>query len=270
MLAAATLSAAPATVSSSIPAATASPLPIADDFGITVRDIVRLKRTVRLTMGLRNPSHAENLFLHLEANEADAQGIVYMPSMKPGAASDPATHFLKTDGSETMELTLAFPVDASASAAVLVVGEAVSPFRQAAVPVDLTLGHPPLAPTPESAAPAAPGERVIATYETPILGLGSIVLKDGAAGPDGHGWSRIYTDWPDASLDQIAQTMAHPNQVWANPDRLFFVAKLSASRALGLEVARGEVWSAKLLTKATFPHAVGPGTPYPNRVYLKK
>lgn len=242
----------------------------AEDFGVTVRGLVRLKHAVRLSLSITNSAHAERLFLHLEPNETDAKGIVYMPSLKLGKAPDANTRFLKSDGAERLELTLVFPLDAAATAAVLVVGEAASPFRQAAVPVDLTTAHPPEPPATPPPAVISPGDRIIATYQSPLAELGSIVLKNGVAGPDGRGWTRLYTDLPDVTLDQVAEAIAHPQQVWANESRLLFIAKTGSRRAIGVEVAQGEVVSARAITKETFPRTVGPHTLYPNRVYLKK
>lgn len=237
------------------------------DFGIAVVEQVRTPRGVRLGLRIANHPGATRLFIHLEPNEADPRTVLFMPSRE----RDRMTYYLKSDGTETYRATLLFPLEPAATSAVVVVGEAATPYRQSGRALDLTQRvapspEPSAEPTPEPE--AKPGERVIARYRPPVSALGEVVLKDGVEGPDGKGWTRVYTDVPEVTLDQVAQAVQHPNQIWSGPQGMLFIAKLSAARAIALQVRAGEVVSARTLTKETFPRAVGPGTGFPSRIYL--
>lgn len=260
------LSATPTLPAERSPAPAAAP--VAEDFAIEVTEQVRTPRGVKLGLAVANRTGATKLFVHLEPNESDAKTVMFMPS----AQRDRMTFYLTSDGSETYKATLLFPVEAAATAAVVVVGEAVAPYRQAGRVLDLNkaiaLPEPEATPTPEPA--AKPGDRSIARYKPPVAALGEVVLKDGSAGPDGKGWIRVYTDLPDVSLDQVAQAIQRPNQIWSGPSGMLYIAKTSSALAIALEVRAGEIISARTLTKESFPRAVGPGTSFPSRIYMGK
>lgn len=266
------LAAAPAAPAQA-PSPAAVPASVAEDFAVTVGEVARNKRTVRLTLAIANRVKAKRLFIHAEPGEEGS--ILFVPSAPAkGAPPDRTTHFLPTGGASTLEATLLFPMDEEAKAAILVVGEAVSPYRQASVRVDLSeagpIVDPTPAPTPEPP-PAAPGERVIARYKPPVSALGAeIVLKDGTAGPAGHGWIRIYTELPDVSLDQVATAIARPTQVWMGPGGLMFIARLSASRAIALTVRDGAIVTGQMIDQSTYAKLVGPRTPFPSRIFVGK
>ncbi len=253
--------------------APASPAPAAvaaaEEFAVDVTEQVRTARGVRLGLAVTNRTGATKLFVHLEPNESDAKTVLFMPS----AQRDRMTFYLTSDGSELYQATLLFPVDAAATSAVVVVGEAVTPYRQAGRVLDLTQSVAPPAPaaadpTPAPEVAAKPGERVMARYKPPVSALGEVLLKDGTAGPDGRGWTRVYTDLPDVSLDQVALAIQKPNQIWSGPGGMLFIAKTNKAQAIALEVRDSEVVSARFLTKESFPRSVGPGTSYPKRIYV--
>lgn len=238
----------------------------AEDFGIEVTEQVRTARGVRLGLAVANRVSATKLFVHLEPNESDARTVMFMPS----AQRDRTTFYLTSDGSETFKATLLFPLEAAATSAVVVVGEAVAPYRQSGKVLDLKQAIAPPEPTPSPTPEPVvkPGERTIAHYQPPVRALGEVMLKDGSTGPDGKGWIRIYTDLPDVSLDQVAQAIQRPNQIWSGPSGMLFIAKTSSALAIALEVRDGEILSARMLTKESFPRSVGPGTSFPSRIYL--
>ncbi|HEY9856849.1 MAG TPA: hypothetical protein V6D05_13990 [Stenomitos sp.] len=242
---------------------------VADDFGIEVVEQVRTARGLRLGLSIANRTGASRLFVHLEPNESDAKTVLFMPS----AQRDRTTYYVKSDGSETYRATLMFPLEPAATSAVVVVGEAVAPYRQAGR--TLILNQPiappePPAPTPPPEPEAKPGERIMARYQPPVSALGEVVLRDGSGGSDGKGWTRVYTDLPDVSLDQVALAIRKPNQIWSGSGGLLFIAKIGLTRAIALEVRDGEIVTARLITKESFPRAVGPGTSFPSRIYVGK
>lgn len=251
----------------SAPVAEPSPAAVvaaAEDFSVEVNEQVLTARGVRLGLAITNRAAATRLFVHLEPNETDAKTVLFMPS----GERDRQTFYLTSDGSELYKATLLFPLDAGATSAVVVVGEAVAPYRQAGRALDLTQVVAALEPTPTPEPPAKPGERVMARYQPPVSALGEVMLKDGVAGSDGKGWTRLYTDMPDITLDQVARAIQRPNQVWSGPGGMLYIAKLNATLAIALEVRDQEIISARTLTKESFPRAVGPGTSFPQRLYM--
>lgn len=237
-----------------------------EDFGVEIVEQVRTPRGLRLGLAIANHTGATRLFVHLEPNERDAKTVLFMPS----AERDRNTFYVRSDGSETYQATLLFPLEPAATAAVVVVGEAVTPYRQAGRALDLSQAISPPEPTPTPEPPAKPGERVMARYQPPVSALGEVILRDGLPGPDGKGWTRVYTDLPDVSLNQVALAIQKPNQIWNGPGGMLYIAKLSAAQAIALEVVHGEIVSARMLTKESFPRAVGPGTSFPSRIYIGK
>lgn len=241
-----------------------------DEFAVTLEALSNSKQGLRLGLKIVNKMQADRLFVHLEPNESDATAVLFMPP--PQLKKDRFTYYLK-GGSDTMEATLLFPADETATCSVLVIGEAIPPYRQTGLALDLTRR---IAPEPEATPPpAAPlvstSERVIATYRPPFRALGeTIVLKNGKEGPDGTGWTRIYTDLPEVSLNQLGAGIEHPQQIWAGPERMVFIVKLNALRAIAVDVVNGEIQTAAYIDKTLFERMVGPGTPYPRRVYHGK
>lgn len=240
----------------------------AEDFAVDVTEQVRTARGIRLGLAITNRAAATRLFVHLEPNETDAKTVLFMPS----AERDRMTFYLKCDGSELYKATLLFPLDAAATAAVVVVGEAVAPYRQAGRVLDLSRAiappEPASPPSPAPEPPAKPGERIMARYQPPVSALGEVMLKDGTAGPEGKGWTRLYTDLPDVSLDQVALAIQRPNQIWSGPSGMLFIARTTKARAIALEVRDQEIVAGRMLTKESFPRSVGPGTSYPQRIYM--
>lgn len=238
----------------------------AEEFAIDVQEQVRTPRGLRLGLAIANRARATRLFVHLEPNESDPRTVLFMPS----AQRDRLTFYLKSDASETYRATLLFPLEAAATSAVVVVGEADAPYRQAGRFLDLSQVIAPPEPEPPPEPAVKPGERAIARYMPPVSAIGEIVLKDGTAGSDGKGWTRVYTELPDVTLDQVALAIQRPNQIWQGVSGMLFIAKTGSSSAIALEVREGEIASARMLSKETFPRSVGPGTAFPRRIYLGK
>lgn len=238
----------------------------AEDFDIQVGEVARGKRTVRVSLTIENRIGAKRLFIHMEPGDEGSVLFVPAPPAK-GAPPDRTTHFLPTSNGQTIQATLLFPLDEEVQEAILIVGEAATPYRQSSVRIDLKEAA---APTPEPT-PAAAGERVIARYKPPVSALGAaIVLKDGAPGPEGHGWTRVYTELPDVSLDQLAKAIQRPAQVWSGPGGLLFIAKLSPKRAIALTVKDGSIVTGQMINQATYAKLVGPGTSFPSRIFVGK
>ena len=253
-----------------------------DGFGITIDSLHNSKQGVRVGMKIDNQADAGKLFIHLEPNVNDASMVLFVPPVKP--IKDPFTYYFKNARAH-MKATLMFPFDAIATTSVLVVGENEAPYHQAALALDLTrsfdqkkVEQPTLVPSASpSVAPSLSAigsepvpfdERVIQRYHPPFAALGgTIVLKNGS-GPEGHGWIRIYSDLPDVTLNQLKKSIEHPQQIWAGSGRLLFIVKLSATRAIAVDVANNEVRTAHYIDKASFQRLVGPGTLYPNRIYV--
>lgn len=244
-----------------------------EDFGVQVGEVSRSKRSLRVALTIENRIGSKRLFIHMEPADEDA--VLFVPQAPAkGAAPDRSTHFLPTGGGATLKATLMFPLDEGAEGATLIVGEATSPYRQAAVKVDLTQATPLTAPTPAPTpepAQAPAGERIIARYKPPFSALGeAIVLKDGTGGPDGHGWIRVYTELPDVTLDQVAKAIQRPAQIWAGTGGLLFIAKLSPTRAIALTVKDEAIVSGQMINQSTYSKLVGPGTPFARRIFVGK
>lgn len=245
-----------------------------DEFDVTVAELYNSKQGLRVGLSIANKVQAGRLFIHLEPNEGDAKTVLFMPPVK--LAKDRFTYYFK-GGRDSVQATLVFPPDEIATTSVLVVGEAAPPYRQTALALDLTQRiapepkETPAPPTPPPSASVSPSERVIATYRPPFRALGeTIVLKSGKEGPDGTGWIRIYTDLPEVSLNQLGEGIEHPQQIWAGPDRMLFIVKLNSKRAIAVDVVHSEIQTAHYIDKTMFERMVGPGTPYPKRVYMGK
>lgn len=244
-----------------------------EDFGVHLGEVARSKRNLRVSLAIENRIGAKRLFIHVEPSEEGSVLFVPSPPVK-GAPPDRSTHFLPTGGGQELKATLMFPLDEVAAEAILIVGEASPPYRQSAVRIDLKEAGPLTAPTPEPTpepTPAPAGERVIARYKPPVSALGeAIALKDGTAGPEGHGWIRVYTELPDVTLDQVAKAIQRPSQVWMGTGGLMFIAKLSPSRAIALTVKDGTIITGQMINQTTYAKLVGPGTPFPSRIFVGK
>lgn len=257
-------------------AASAAPSVHSDEFDVTVAELHNSKQGLRVGLTIENKVQAGRLFIHLEPNEGDAKTVLFMPPVRH--TKDRFTYYFK-GGRDSMQATLLFPADEIATSSVLVVGEAAPPYRQTALALDLSqrlTPEPKAPPGPASPAPPSspsvpPSERVIATYRPPFKALGeTVVLKSGKEGPGGTGWIRIYTDLPEVSLNQLGEGIEHPQQIWAGPERMLFIVKLSSQRAIAVDVVNSEIKTAHFIDKTMFERMVGPGTPYPRRVYMGK
>lgn len=254
---------------SPIPAPTPS-VQAVDDFGVVVTGLRPGPRGVTLTSVISNRVAATHLFVHLEPNETDAKDMLFVPSepLMRAKKKDAKTFYLKTDGSPVYQVTLFFPIDRVASSGVLVVGESDPPYRQVAIALDPKRFLKPDEPVAlEPLRPPRPSERVIARFQPALATLGAaIVLPEGHSGPDGEGWVRIYTEVPDVTLDQLQRAIEHPQQVWSGLGGQLFIVKVSATRAIAVEVKDQAIHSARMVTKETFLKLVGPGTAYPSRI----
>lgn len=236
----------------------------ADDFRVTLGSLKRKRRTLAVEVMIDNRIQAPRMFVHLEPG--NPPGYVFTPAAS-GSPGDRSTYYLANGDGNFLQGTLAFPLDASAYEALLVVGEAAPPYRQRSMWLELGPGEPDPSPTPAEAA-VPPGERVIARYKPPMPELGDeIQLRIGKSGPDGSGWARIYTAVPEVTLDQVKATIERPQQIWLGWTGQLFLYKLSAARALAVAVTGGQVVHATLVTKTTLAQAVGPNTEFPRRIY---
>ncbi|MNT82278.1 hypothetical protein D3C72_2219900 [compost metagenome] len=95
-----------------------------------------------------------------------------------------------------------------------------------------------------------------------------IVLKEGTPGPRGDGWSRIYTELPDVSIDELKRVLESPAQIWQGSEGHLYLRNVGGQRALAIEVRNAQVITARYVTPKTLGQVLGPKTRYPKRVYM--
>lgn len=245
------------------------------DFSLKVDSLSWTATGFVLKAEIENRSGSPELFLHHEAGRDDPETF----SFKPGSGVERAsrqTYMLKGLSQARTAATLAFGLEADQEAGLLVVGEARPPYRQVAIalkdllperPATQAAAAPPEERTPP--APAAPEAGVIQRFMPPHPSFGEqIVLKEGMAGPRGQGWTRIYTELPEITLDELARVLERPAQIWRGEEGYLYLRNVGGNRALAVDVRNAEVISARYVSPETLGQVLGPKTRYPKRVYM--
>lgn len=271
------------------------------DFHLRVESLTWTATGIMVKAQIENRTGSPELFLHHAANQDDPESFAYTPDAEaPRKGGMRRTYTLKGLTQARTAATLVFGVDADEEAGLLVVGETRPPYRQVAIalkpllPVRPVTARPvavrpatpqPVEPQPalepelagarESAPPAeAPREAplepgVIQRFSPPHASFGeSLVLKEGKAGPNGEGWTRIYTDLPDITFDELKRVLESPAQIWQGENGFLYMRSVGGQRALAIDVRNAQVISARYVTPKTLAQVVGPRTRYPKRVYM--
>lgn len=265
------------------------------DFRLNVESIAWTATGFVVKAQIENRTGSPELFLHHAANQDDAEAFAYTPG--DDAQTGPRRTFtLKGLTQSRTAATLAFAVGPDEDAGLLVVGETRAPYRQVAIALkDLLPARPAAAhpPAPAPAAPAAavqpvavqpavmrpepsraeavraPAPGVIQSFLPPHPSFGDrIDLTEGKPGPRGEGWTRIYTDLPDISLDELRRVLESPAQIWQGDEGYLYLRNVGGQRALAVDIRNAQVISARYVTPQTLGQVVGPKTRYPKRVYM--
>lgn len=245
------------------------------DFSLKVDSLSWTATGFVLKAEIENRSGSPDLFLHHEAGRDDPESFAFTPEAGVERASR-QTYMLKGLTQSRTAATLVFGLEAGQEAGLLVVGEARPPYRQVALalkgllperPGARVAASPPEERTPP--APAAPEPGVIQRFMPPHPSFGEqIVLKEGMAGPRGQGWTRIYTELPEITLDELARVLERPAQIWRGEEGYLYLRNVGGNRALAVDVRNAEVISARYVTPETLGQVLGPKTRYPKRVYM--
>lgn len=259
------------------------------EFSVSVETISWTASGFVVKTQIENRSGSPDLFLHHVPNLDDPERFAFSPeSDAEDARGKRRTFTLKGLTQSRTAATLAFGVDADEDAGLLVVGEMRPPYRQVAIALKPLLPARPAAPSPAPervASPPAPAlsaaERpmsngdvasmpgVIQSYLPPHPTFGDrLLLREGKAGPGGAGWTRIYTDLPDVTLDDLRRVLETPAQIWQGDDGYLYLRNVGGQRALAVDIRNAEVISARYVTPNTLGQVVGPRTRYPKRVYM--
>jgi hypothetical protein len=267
------------------------------DFRLSVESISWTPSGFVVKAQIENRTGSPDLFLHHAPNQDHAESFAYDPGdedaeARPGGLR--RTYTLKGLKEARTVATLAFGVEADEGAGLLVVGETRPPYRQVALALKPLLSARPVAarPAPERAAaeppPQAPKPRapeagkavsspdvsapgVIQSFMPPHPTFGErLILKEGKAGPGGAGWTRIYTDLPDITFDELRRVLESPAQIWQGDEGYLYMRSVGGQRALAIDIRNAEVISARYVTPKTLGQVVGPRTRYPKRVYMGK
>jgi hypothetical protein len=261
------------------------------DFRLDVDSIAWTATGFVVKAQIENRTGSPDLFLHHEANRDEADGFTHTPT-DPGAATAQRRSFtLKGLTNARSAVTLAFGVGANENAGLLIVGEARAPYRQVAIALKPLLPERPPAPAPTAKAPSvdvsgvAPHARAeaeglaegpsgqsngpIKRFRPPHASLGaSIALWEGKAGPQGDGWTRLYTELPEITLDELSRVLESPAQIWHGPEGYLYLRNVGGQRALAVSVRDAQVISARYVTPQTLGQVLGPKTRYPKRIYM--
>ncbi|GEM_PF-1775260 len=272
------------------------------DFHLSIESISWTATGFVVKAQIENRTGSPELFLHHQPNLDDPEAYTHQlgPTTGPGAAGTNArrqTFMLKGLTSTRTAAMLAFGVGADERAGLLIVGEARAPYRQVAIALSGLLPERPVAvrpagPGPTSmrpdglisgagqpaAANASKAQAVVAgraesgivqRFLPPHASFGdAIVLHEGSAGPRGEGWTRLYTELPDITLDELKHVLERPAQIWRGYEGFLYVRNVGGKRALAVDVSNQRVISARYVTPQTLGQVMGPGTRYPKRVYM--
>lgn len=266
------------------------------DFRLSVESISWTASGFVVKAQIENRTGSPELFLHHAPNQDDPEAFAFTPAdagddVRSGGMR--RTFTLKGLKQARTAATLAFGVEADAEAGLLVVGETQPPYRQVAIALKPLLPERPAAARPkperivsdriasEPAPPPSATERptdapaaasipgVIQSFLPPHPTFGDrLLLKEGKAGPGGAGWTRIYTDLPDVTLDELRRVLESPAQIWQGDDGYLYMRNVGGQRALAVDIRNAEVISARYVTPKTLGQVVGPRTRYPKRVYM--
>ncbi len=261
------------------------------DFRLEVESISWTATGFVVKAQIENRTGSPDLFLHHEANRDDPDGFTYTPTEPGAAAAQRRTFTLKGLTQARSAASLAFGVAANENAGLLIVGEARPPYRQVAIALQPLLPERPSSPPPTAKAPAAgvsgdaqpirskseglaegssgQSNGPIKRFMPPHPSLGdSIALWEGKAGPQGDGWTRLYTELPEITLDELARVLESPAQIWHGREGYLYLRNVGGQRALAVSVRDAQVISARYVTPQTLGQVLGPKTRYPKRIYM--
>ncbi|MNR75489.1 hypothetical protein D3C72_61200 [compost metagenome] len=269
------------------------------DFRLSVESISWTPSGILVKSQIENRTGSPDLFLHHAANQEDPESFTFTPDEAPPQTGGMRrTYTLKGLSQTRTAATLVFGIDADEEAGLLIVGETQPPYRQVAIALKPLLPERPAALRPAAARPApepvaaeriapepaaaregpppdikadapAPEPGVIQRFSPPHASFGErIVLKEGKAGPNGEGWTRIYTDLPDITFDELKRVLESPAQIWQGDHGFLYMRSVGGQRALAVDVRNAQVISARYVTPKSLAQVVGPRTRYPKRVYM--